>query len=92
MSSLPDAINGTFELLGGVFIYLSIIKVCRDKRVAGVSWLHVGFFAAWGVWNLFYYPYLDQWLSFIGGIGIVATNTVYLALLIYYSRRPWYAQ
>jgi hypothetical protein len=90
VSSLPDLINGGFELLGGVFIALSIRKVLRDRAVAGISWLHVGFFTAWGFWNLFYYPHLDQWFSFAGGVLIVITNTVYLALLLYYSRRPWY--
>ncbi len=92
MNSLPDLINGSFELLGGVVILLSIRRVLKDKKVAGVSWPHVAFFAAWGFWNLFYYPHLGQWLSFAGGLLIVTTNTIWVALLIYYTRKPWYAQ
>ena len=87
MTSLPDLINGGFELLGGLFIALSIRRVLIDKAVAGVSWLHVSFFTFWGLWNLFYYPHLDQWASFAGGVVIVTTNTVWVALLIYYSRK-----
>lgn len=83
----PDLINGTFESLGAFFILQSVIKLHRDKVVRGVSWLHSGFFAAWGYWNLFYYPHLDQWFSFVGGVGIVAANTFWLGQIIYYTRK-----
>lgn len=83
----PDIINGLFEVFGGVFITMSIIKLHRDKQVAGVNWLMIAFFAAWGYWNLYFYPSLGQWWSFWGGIGVVITNTIYLGMLIYYSRR-----
>lgn len=82
----PDLINGIFELSGAFFILLSILKLKKEKKVCGVSWVHVGFFAMWGYWNLFYYPHLTQWVSFAGGIGIVITNTFWLGQLIYYSR------
>lgn len=85
--SVPDLINGTYEAIGGAFIALSIRKLHREKLVKGVSWIHVGFFASWGYWNLFYYPHLGQWLSFVGGVGIVTTNTIWLAQMIYYIRR-----
>lgn len=81
-----DALNGTFELLGGFAIILSIVKLHRDKMVRGVSWLHTSFFALWGFWNLYYYPSLDQWLSFSGGIFITTTNTIWVLMLIYYTR------
>lgn len=83
----PDQINGMFEFAGAGFICLSIRKVLFDKRVAGVSWVHVSFFAFWGLWNLFYYPHLDQWWSFAGGVALVAVNLLYVGLLFYYSRR-----
>ena len=83
----PDAINGTFEAMGAFFILLSVRKLYRDKRVRGVSWVHAGFFATWGYWNLYYYPYLDQWLSFWGGVGIVLANSIWLGQLIYYTIR-----
>ena len=86
ISSWPDIVNGSFELLGSPFILLSIIKLHKEKMVQGVSWIHTGFFALWGVWNLFYYPHLNQWFSFIGGIAIVIANTAWLVQLIYYSR------
>lgn len=81
----PDIINGLFEFGGAAAILLSVRRVLQDKDVKGVSWWMIIFFAAWGFWNLFYYPHLDQWWSFLGGIALVLTNSIYLALLIFYS-------
>lgn len=85
--SWPDIVNGTLEASGGLFILQSILKLHRDKQVRGVSWLHVGFFSAWWFWNLFYYPHLGQWVSFVGGIGIVVSNTFWLGQLIWYTHK-----
>ena len=85
--AIPDLINGIFEMFGGAFILLSCIKLYKEKKVRGVSWIHVGFFACWGYWNLYYYPSLGQILSFIGGIGIVVTNTALVIQMLYYIRR-----
>ncbi len=86
MTFTPDVINGLFEFVGAFVIVLSIKQVLADKEVKGINWATIAFFAGWGMWNLYYYPHLDQWLSFVGGIAIVATNLVYVSLLIYYSR------
>lgn len=83
---LPDIINGSFEFFGAPFIVLSILKLAKEKKVHGISWLHAGFFALWGYWNLFYYPHLNQWFSFAGGVAIVIANTIWLAQLIYYKK------
>jgi len=87
-AALPDLINGLFELCGGFFILFSVVKLYRDKIVKGVSWVHVAFFSSWGFWNLFYYPHLDQWLSFYGGLWIVTVNCIWLGQIAYYSLRP----
>lgn len=80
-----DIINGIFESFGSIFICFSIAKVLKDKEVKGISWIHASFFTAWGFWNLFYYPSLDQWFSFFGGVAIVSANFVWVVLLIYFS-------
>jgi len=86
MPYLPDLLNGCFELFGSAFILLSIMKVLKTKSSAGVNWIHPAFFTAWGVWNLFYYPHLGQWLSFVGGIGVVSANIIWVSLLIKYRK------
>lgn len=83
----PDHINGTFEILGGYFILRHCFAVMKDKAVAGVSIISTAFFAAWGIWNLYYYPHLDQWWSFAGGLAIVASNIFWIVLLLRY-RKP----
>lgn len=84
MQITPDIINGLFEVAGGVAIFGHVRAILRDKAVRGVSWTAVLFFTAWGYWNLFYYPHLDQWFSFFGGLLIVAGNTLWIALILKY--------
>ena len=88
MIEWQDAVNGTYELLGAPFMVLNVLKLAREKVVAGVSLGSVAFFVTWGFWNLYYYPHLDQWISFAGGIAIVAVNAFWLAQMAYYIRRP----
>lgn len=83
----PDLANATFEGAASFFILLNVRRILRDKLVRGTDWRVMAFFAAWGYWNLFYYPYLGQWLSFAAGLGTVVTDTAYLALMIYYVRK-----
>ena len=83
----PDFVNGAFETAGGFFICLSIRNLHRAKVVRGVSWVHVAFFSSWGYWNLFFYPHLDQWLSFWGGAFLVAANTAWLLQIAFYLHR-----
>jgi len=82
-----DLINGLYESLGGFFILLSIFKLLREKQVHGISWVHVLFFTTWGYWNLYYYPHLNQWWSFVGGLAVVLANSIWFVLLIYYGRK-----
>jgi len=83
----PDLVNSLFEFSGGFFILLHCRRLFKDKQVKGVSIFATTFFTSWGYWNLFYYPHLDQWLSFIGGLFIVAANSVWVGMMIYYLRR-----
>lgn len=83
----PDIINGIFELGGGMLMWLSIMKLHKDKIVKGVHWAPVMFFALWGFWNLYFYPSLNQWYSFVAGIILVTTNTVWVLQLMYYLHK-----
>lgn len=83
----PDFFNAVFEWSAGFFIWLSVYKMYKDKMVRGVHWAPIGFFALWGYWNLYYYPSLDQWLSFVGGINVVVANTVWFGQMVYYIMR-----
>lgn len=82
---MNDIVNSLFHWTAGLFVLLSVIKLWREKKVRGVSWLHCAFFASLGYWNLFYFSSLGQWWSFCGGIGIVIASTVWLVQVLYYT-------
>lgn len=83
----PDLINGTYETLGGLFLWRNVYRLHKDKQIKGVSILATGFFASWGWWNIFYYNWLHQPLSWWGGVCLVLANTTWVLQAIYYSRK-----
>lgn len=92
LSYTPDLINGLFETVGGLLILNHCRAVLRDKSVAGVSIISTVIFTSWGFWNMYYYPHLDQWLSFSGGLIIVSANSLWVYLMIKYKygwELPW---
>lgn len=82
--NIADYINGTYELLGGFFLLYNCLVLYRQKQVRGISVLATVFFTSWGIWNLYYYPSLNQWVSFTGGCLIVIANTIWVSMMIYY--------
>jgi hypothetical protein len=85
--NLPDLVNGAFECSGGVFTFANCARLYRDKAVRGVFIPATVMFTAWGFWNLFYYPHLDQWMSFAGGVVIVIGNSIWVTMALCYARR-----
>lgn len=85
--SVPDTINALFEIGGGVFILNHCRVLYRDKMVRGVSIVSTLFFALWGIWNIFYYPHLGQWLSFIGGLVITISQCIWIGMMWYYTNK-----
>jgi len=81
----PDIINASFEGIAGLLIWLNVLRLHKDKKIQGVHWLPTTVFVMWGFWNLYYYPHLSQYLSFIGGLLVVSANTVWLGQIIFYS-------
>ena len=84
---IPDIVNGCFEGSAALFQLINVVALYKDKEVKGVRALPIAFFSLWGVWNLYYYPSLSQIFSFIGGLGIVIVNLIWVILMIYYNRR-----
>lgn len=78
-----DHINGAFEAFGALFTWRNALQLFRDREIKGVYWPITLFFALWGVWNLYYYPHLGQWLSFYAGCALVGGNLVWCGLAIF---------
>lgn len=83
----PDHINGAFELLGAALLFMDVLALRRDRAIAGVHWGPRFFFMGWGLWNLYYYPQLGQYWSFVGGCLLVMANAMWLVLLATYRVR-----
>lgn len=79
-----DIVNGSFELFGAYFTWMNFLSLKRDKQIKGIYWPTTMFFAVWGMWNLIYYPALDQWFSFWGGAVLVGGNLAWVALAVKY--------
>jgi hypothetical protein len=82
--AINDFINGMFELGSGLFCIINIVRLKKDKKVMGVSWVPTAFFTLWGAWNLYYYPSLNQMISFIGGLAIFIANLIWVLMVFYY--------
>lgn len=81
-----DLINGGFELFGAFALWQNVIAVRRDRKVLGYNPKATIFFTTWGIWNLYFYPSLGQWLSFWGGVAIVTVNAIWLGHVFYYMK------
>lgn len=82
-----DIINGLFEFAGAWALSLNVRKLWKEKIVRGVHWSSVCFFSSWGAWNIIYYPHLEQWFSFIGGVALVLVNATWLIQILYYNHK-----
>ena len=84
---MGDTINGVFEGGGALLLILNINRLIKDKKVSGISLFPVIFFSIWELYWLWYYPTLKQWCSFVGAAALLLSNTVWVALALYYSHK-----
>lgn len=82
-----DLINASFEILGGLMMWRNVLTLFRDKGYRGVSWWSMVFFTLWGVWNIWYYPSLNQTLSAIGAGVMTMANISWVFLATRYGHR-----
>lgn len=80
-----DIINGLFEFASSIFLSMNVFKLHKDKKVMGVSLVGSTFFAAWGCWNIYFYPSINMPYSFMGGLCICIVNFVWISQMIYYT-------
>lgn len=83
---MPDQINGALEVCLGAMIFANVDQIRRDKQVRGIRNWGQYVVTVWGFWNLYYYPSLGQWVSFVGGIAVVAGNFAWCYYAFKYRR------
>jgi predicted membrane channel-forming protein YqfA (hemolysin III family) len=81
-----DLINGLIQVVASGFILLSVVKVFKEKKVAGVSIVHVGFFVMWGLFTVAFFTHLGQPFSAAGAMFVAAANVAWFLGLITYRR------
>lgn len=83
-----DAINACFELVGAVLTWRNVLQLWRDREVKGVYWPATALWAAWGIWNCFFYPSLEQWFSAVAGAFLALGNATWVAMVLIMRRPP----
>ncbi len=64
-----------------------MLELYRKKFVSGISPVTVSFWVAWGWWDCYYFPSLDQWWAFSGGLCVTTMNMIYVWLIVLYKYR-----
>ena len=82
----PDIVNGALELAGGLFTWMNVRQILKDKMVRGIAWYSVLFFWAWSLWNIYWYHSLETPWSLAGAVWMLVANSTWLALLIRYRQ------
>lgn len=84
---MNDVINAIFSFLSGIFLWYNCWKLYKDKQVCGVSISCQALFTLWGFWNLYYWPSLNQWVTWYASIFSTTANLVWVWMAIYYTRK-----
>lgn len=87
MPTVADNVNGLLELGGALLMFANVAAIRRDKELKGVVWYPMLFFTFWSLWNLYFYPSLDQWASFAGALLMAVANGLWLGHVWYYQKR-----
>jgi hypothetical protein len=80
-----DLINGLFEFAGSIALWANVVRLYHDKQTHGVTWYSMAFFFAWAVWNCWFYPWLDLWWSFAGGVCMLVALGIWIGQMVYYK-------
>jgi hypothetical protein len=81
-----DQVNAVFEVAGAVATWSNVRRLISDRVAHGIDWRSFIFYSAWGAWNLYYYPSLDQPWSFVAGIALASGNVTWVLLYLYFRR------
>lgn len=81
----PDLINAGFNFIAGFFILNNCRVLLRQKLVRGVSVISVTFYLLWGIWNIFWFQYLDTPWSFYAGLFEMLSNCLWIGLMLYFN-------
>ena len=82
-----DQINACLELAGAIFLVPTLIEAYNKKRIVGVHYITPIFFSLWGLWNIFYYPSLNQYWSASAACIMLSVNIIWLVMVFRYKEK-----
>jgi hypothetical protein len=74
--------NTLFEAIGSIMAWLNVKALYKDNEIKGVYWPIYIFYSVWGYWNLYYYPSVNCWGSFVAGIILALGNTAWVVVAV----------
>lgn len=83
----PDEINAVFECFALFVLIGNTRQLYKDKQVRGISWPPFALYAVWGFWNMFFYPFVGQWISMYVGLLVLIANMTNLGMILFYIRK-----
>ena len=83
----PDVINGLFEVFGSVATWMNFAAIVKDKGYSGTRLPMMLFFLTRGLWKLFFYSHLFQWVSLYASILVIAGSVANVAAMLRYGRK-----
>lgn len=84
MTLSPDLTQAGWELGSAGFGLLNVRAIRRSKSLQGVHWIPTAFFAAWGLYNLWFYAALGLPVAWWAGTSITAVNLLWLGHVGWY--------
>jgi hypothetical protein len=77
-----DLVNALFQTGAALGSWLNYFVLKKDRYVRGTYWPLYLVFVGWGWWNVFYFSFLGQWLSFFTNILTLVGNMAWLVLAL----------
>ena len=63
--SWQDSVNAGFELSCAILLWINVRTLYKDKQIKGIALSPNFLYLVGGLWDLYYDPFLNQWISFM---------------------------
>jgi len=87
-----DIINALFQGVAAVGTLRNYFSLRKDLDVKGTYWPLYLVFLSWGIWDLFYYPILNQWWSFTLNVITIIGNLLWLKLALCIKYKKYFEE
>jgi hypothetical protein len=82
--SWQDSVNAGFELACAILLWLNVRTLYRDKQIKGIALSPNFLYLGAGLWDLYYYPFLNQWISFVACLVYTTGFSLWLGMAVWY--------